>query len=111
MFQLELANADHEMRNLVGVIDVEHPLGKLAGLIDIAVGEHGEERAAQQIRIARIELQHIHVIGGGGRGIALGAGMARGQIAAGRVLGRKFLLRRRLNGRRLDGEHRRKTES
>ena len=110
MLQLELADADHQMRDLVGVIDVEHALGKLAGLIDVAVGEHREKGAAQQIRILRIELEHIHVIGGRGGGIALGAGMARGEIAAGGVLRRKFRWRRRLNGGRLGGEHRWKTE-
>ena len=90
MLELELANADHQMRDLVGAIDVEHALGKLGGLVDIAAGEHGEEGAAQQIRIARIELQHVHVIGGGGSGIALGIGVARGKIAAGRIFRRKF---------------------
>ena len=95
---LELADTDHQARDAIGVIDVEQPLAELARLFDIAVGEHGEEGAAEQIGVARIELQHIHVIGGGRRGVALRPGMPGGEIAAGGVFGRKLLLRRRLNG-------------
>ena len=111
MLLLEIAYADHQTRNAIGVIDVEQPLGKSAGVVDIAIGEHGEKGAAEQIGIARIELQHVHVIGGGRCGVALRAGMPRGKIAAGCVFRREFLLRRRLNGRCLDGKRRRQAES
>ena len=77
----------------------EQPVGKLAGLVDVAVGEHGEEGAAEQIGIVRIVLEHVEVIGGRCGGVALGAGMAGGQIAAGRIVVQEFLLRRRLGGK------------
>ena len=47
---LERANADHETGDAVGVVDLQEPVGELAGLIDIAVGEHGEEGAARADR-------------------------------------------------------------
>ncbi len=89
---LERANADDQMGDAVGVVDLQKPVSKLAGLIDVAAGEHGEKGAAEQIGIFRIGLQHVEVIGGGGGGIALGAGMAGGQIVAGRVVEQQLLL-------------------
>ena len=87
MFQLELAYADHQAGNTIGMIGGQKPLAKLAGLVDVAIGEHGEERAAEQIGIARIELEHVEIVRCRRRRIALGSGMARSQIAAGCILG------------------------
>ena len=97
---LEFAHADHETRDTIVAIEREQPFGKLARLFDIAVGQHREEGAAEQIRVARIELKHVEVIGRGGGGIALGAGMAGGQIAAGGIFRRKLSCARRLGGKR-----------
>ncbi len=99
MFLLEIADAEHQVGNAIGVIDREQPLAKLAGIVDVAVAEHRQESAAQQIRIARIELEHVHVIGGFRSGIALFSGVPGGEIAAERVVWRQ--VRRHLNSGRL----------
>ncbi len=110
MLELKFPHADHQTCDAIGMINVEQSLGKLGCLIDIAVGKHGEKRAAEQIGIMRIELEHVEVIGGRGGGIALRSGMPGGQIAPGGVLGRKLLVRRRLNGSGLDGKRGRKAQ-
>ena len=74
-------------------------------MIDVAVGEHGEKGAAEQIGIFRIGLEHVEVVGRRGGGIALGAGMAGGQIIAGRIVVHQFLLGGRGVCRRQDGEY------
>ena len=66
MLLLEFADADHEPGNAVGVVDATSRSASLLGIVDIAVGEHGEKRAAQQIGIVRIELEHVEVIGRSG---------------------------------------------
>ncbi len=108
---LQFSDPDHQTRDAVGVVDREQPLAELARLVDIAIGEHGEESAAEQIGIFRIELQHVEVIGRGGPGIALGAGMARRQVTAEGIVGQQRLLRRRLGGNRLRGEDRGQAQS
>ena len=79
---LERAHAEHKPRDPIAAIDLHQTIGQAAGLLDIAFGEHGEEGAAEQLRIARIGLQHVEVISGRGRRIALGAGMPGREIAA-----------------------------
>ena len=104
MPQLEFAYADHKTRDAVGVIDRKEPLGKFAGVVDVAIREHRKESAAEKIGVVRIELQHIEVIGCRGGGVALGSGMAGGQVAAGGIHGRELLLRRYLGGKGLGGK-------
>ena len=79
---LERAHAEHKPRDPVAAVDLHQPVGEAAGFVDIAFGQHREEGAAEQFRIARVGLQHVEVIGGRGRRIALGAGMPGGEIAA-----------------------------
>ena len=105
VFLLERAHADDETGDAVGAVDLQQPVGKLAGLIDVAAGEHGEKGAAEQIGIFRIGLEHVEVIGRGCGGIALGAGMAGRQIIAGRIVVQEFLLGGRGVCRRQDGEY------
>ena len=50
VFLLERAHAEHEPGDAVGLVDLEQPVGELAGLVDVAVGEHGEEGAARADR-------------------------------------------------------------
>ena len=79
---LERAHPEHEPRDPVITIDLHHAIGQTAGLVDFALGEHRQERAAEQFRIARIRLQHVEIISCRGRRVALGTGMPGGQIAA-----------------------------
>ena len=64
---LERAHAEHKPRDPIAAVDLHQTIGQAAGLLDIAFGEHGEEGAAEQLRIARIGLQHVEVISGRGR--------------------------------------------
>ncbi len=97
---LERPHPDHQSRNAVVAIELDQPVGKPAGFIDVALGEHGEKGAAEQIGIARIGLENIEVISGRSAGIALDPGMPGGQIAAGGGRVRDLLRRRRLGGER-----------
>ena len=63
---LERAHAEHQPRDAIVAVDLEHPVGEPAGFVDVAVGQHREEGAAEQIGVARIGLQHVEVIGGRG---------------------------------------------
>ena len=69
---------------------------KLAGLLDIALRQHRQKCPAEQVRIARVELENAAVIGRCPSGISFSTGVAGCQIAAGSVFGRKLFLRRHL---------------
>ena len=97
---LERPHADDQPRDAVGAVDLDQPVGKLAGFLDITVGEDGEEGAAEEVGIARIGLEHVEVIGGRSRRVALGASMPRGQVAPGRGRVHDFLRCRWLRGER-----------
>ena len=71
MFLLEFPDADDEPRDTIVVIDREQPVGQFARRVDIAVAEFRKERAAEQIRIVRIELENVEVVGGGRAFVAL----------------------------------------
>ena len=100
MLLLERAHADHQPRDAVAAIDLQDPFGEPGGFLDVAIAEGRKKRAAQEIGIARIGLQHIEVIGGGGRGVAFDAGMAGRKVAAGDGVVGEFLRGRRLGGER-----------
>ena len=51
---LERADAEHKPRDPIAAIDLHQTVGEAAGLLDIAFGEHGQEGAAEQFRIARV---------------------------------------------------------
>ena len=97
---LEGSHADHQPRDAIVAVDLDHTVGKPAGFVDIAFGQDREKGAAEQVGVARIGLQHVEVIGSRGGRVALGAGMPGGQIAAGSGRMHKVLCRRRLRGER-----------
>ena len=84
----------------------QDPFGELDRLIDVAVGDRGDEGAVEQFVVLRIGAQRGAVERRGGGRVALDAGMAGGEIAARHgqrlqiVAGRK--LRRRHRGGRDD---------
>ena len=100
MLLLQLAYTDHQPRYAIGAIDRKQSVGELVRPIDVAIGELGEERTAHRIRIVRIELQNVEVIGCGGSLVALRKEHAGGEITAGGILGRKLhLFCRRFRGK------------
>ncbi len=80
---LDRAHAEHEPRDAVGLVDLDHALGKLDRLVDLAVGQHRQEGAAEKLVVARIAAQRRAVVARGRRGVALSAGMTGGEVAAG----------------------------
>src|SRR5262245_19125850 len=58
-FLFKLAYAQHQSRNAVVPIHSEQAFAELARLLDIALGQHGEECAAEQVGITRIELEDV----------------------------------------------------
>ena len=94
LFLMQRAQAEHEPRDAIVAIDLDDALRELAGLFHIALGQDGKEGAAEQFGVARIELERVAIVGGGGDRVALGAGMTRGEVAA-RLRRMRELLRRR----------------
>ena len=92
---LEVAHADHQPRDAVRLVHRQDAIGKLDRFIDVAIGQRGDEGAVQQFVVLRIGAQRGAIECRGGSGVALDAGVARGQIAAGR--------RQRISGRTLLG--------
>ena len=79
---LERAHAEHQPRDAIVLVDLGHAIGEFDRLVDVAVDQEGQEGAVEQLAIVRIALERRAVIGGRGRGIALLAGMTRGEITA-----------------------------
>ena len=80
----QIAHADHEAGDAIGFVDRQNPVGELDRLVDVAVGERGDERAIEQFVVLRIAAQRRAVERRGRGGVALDAGVPGGQIAAGR---------------------------
>ena len=78
----ERLHADHKPRNAVRLVGGEDLLSQLDRLIDVALGDGGDEGAVQKLVVLRIGAQRGAIELGGGSRIALDAGMAGGQIAA-----------------------------
>ena len=95
---LERAHAEHQPRDPVVAIDLHQPVGQAAGFVDIALGQHREEGAAEQFGIARIGFQNVEVIGGRGRRVALGPGVPGSEVAARGGRMHKFLRGRCFRG-------------
>jgi hypothetical protein len=79
---LQVLYADDKTRDAVGLVDGQDLLGELHGVVDIALGNRGDEGAIQQLAVLGIGAQRGAIERGGGRRIALDAGMAGGEIAA-----------------------------
>ena len=95
---LEVAHADHQPRDAVGLVHRQDAVGELDGLVDVAIGQRGDEGAVEQFVVLRIGAQRRAIERRGGSGVALDAGMARGQIAAGRRQRFQIGLARELRG-------------
>ena len=80
---LDGAHAQNQPCDAVGLVVLQDAVGKPDQFVDLAAGEHGQERAGQKLIVARIGPQRRSVIGGGGPGIALDPGVTRSQIVAG----------------------------
>ena len=80
--QLEVAHADDQPRDAVRLVHRQDAIGKLDRFIDVAIGKRGDEGAIQQLIVLRIGAQRGAIEGRGGSGVALDAGMPRGEIAA-----------------------------
>ncbi len=81
--QLQIANADDQPGDAIGLVDRKNAVGELDGLVDIAVGERGNERAIQQFIVLRVGAKRRAIEGRGRTGVAFDAGVAGGQVAAG----------------------------
>ena len=79
---LEVAHADHEPRDAVGLVQRQDAVGELDRLVDVAIGQRRDEGAIEQLVVLRIGAQRRAIERRGGSRVALDAGMARGQIAA-----------------------------
>ena len=116
---LEVADADHEPRDAVGLVERQDAVGELDRLVDVAFRERGDEGAVEQFVVLRIGAQRGAIKRRGGSRVALDAGVAGGEIAAGGgqrfqvALARKLRrvvagmvrrLRQQCTGRRQQGE-------
>ena len=79
---LEVAHADHQPRHAVGLVDGQDAVGELDGLVDIAVGQRGDEGAIEQFVVLRIGAKRRAIERRRRAGVALDAGVAGGEIAA-----------------------------
>ena len=107
---LDRAHPDDEASDAIGLVDQQHALGKLDRVLDLAIGEHRQEGAAEQLVVTGIAAQSGAIVGRGRGGILLAAGVAGGQVAAGgRAAGKARGMRRlRLRARE---EHSRPNDS
>jgi hypothetical protein len=108
LLQLQPMHADDEPRDAVVLVDREDAIRELDRLVDIALGERRDEGAVEQLVVFRIRAQRRMVERRSRGGVTFHAGVARGQVAAGRghrqevAAGRESRFRR-LAGLRLAG--------
>ena len=79
----QVAHADHQPGHAIGFVDGQDAVGELDGLVDIAIGERGDERAIEQFIVLRIGAKRRAIECRRRVGVPLHAGMTGGQIAAG----------------------------
>ena len=82
MLVLERVHAEHQFGDAVVLVGLHDAFGIFHGFVDVAVDQQRQEGAVEQIAVIRIVLERLAVIGGGGAGVALLAGMAGGEITA-----------------------------
>src|SRR5262249_40263488 len=99
---LERAHPKDEPRDAIVLVDLQHALGKLHPFINLAIGQHRQEGAAEQLVVAGSAAQRGAVTRRGGRGVALTTRVASGEIAARGRGPRKAIARLRLGA---SGEH------
>ena len=93
---LEVADADHEAGDAIGLVDGQDAVGKLHRLVDIAVGERGDEGTVEQFVVLGIGAQRRTIERRRRIRIAFDAGVTGGQIAAGRGQRLEIALARKL---------------
>ncbi len=97
--RLSRLHADHQPRDAIVLVGLRDALGILHRFVDVAVDQQRQEGAIEQLAVFRVALERLPVIGGGGRRIALLAGMAGREIAARGGNTGKLLRGRRLRGK------------
>ena len=90
---LERLHADDQAGDPVVAVNRGDLLGKPRRFLDVAFRQHREEGALQEFVVLRIVTQRCAIVGRGGPGIPLRAGVARGEIAAGHRQPRKLVRR------------------
>ena len=85
---LEVAHADHQPRDAVGLVHRQDAVGELDGLVNVAIRQRGDEGAVEQFVVLRVGAQRRAIERRSRSGVAFHAGVARGEIAAGR--GQRF---------------------
>src|SRR5205814_5602595 len=90
---LDRAHPEDEPRDAIVFVDLQNAFSEFDALLDVAIGKHRQEGAAQQLVVARVTAQGGPVIGRRSGGIALTASVAGGEIAAGRRGAGKALAR------------------
>jgi len=99
---LDRAHSEDKPRDAIVLVDLQDALGKLHPFIDLAIGEHRQEGAAEQFVVTGIAAQRGAVIGRRRRDVALITRVPSGEIAARRRGPREAIARLRL---RASGEH------
>jgi hypothetical protein len=99
---LERTHPEDEARDAIVLVDLQHALGKLHPFINLAIGQHRQEGAAEQLVVAGITAQRGAVIRRRRRGVALTTGVPGGEIAPRRRDPGKGIARLRL---RASGKH------
>ena len=95
---LQRMDAEHQPGDTVALVELDHLIGQPDSLFDVAFRQDREERALQKFGIFRVAPERRAVIGGGSAGVALGAGMARGEIASRSGHARQLMRRGHVGG-------------
>src|SRR5262249_32540510 len=95
---LDRAHPKNEPRDAIVLVDLQDPLCEPDSLVDLPIGQHRQEGAAEQLVVTGIAAQRGAVIGRRRRGMARTTGVPSGEIAAGRRDPGKAIARLRLRG-------------
>ena len=79
---LSALHAEHQPRDAIVLVGLNDALGEFDGLVDVAVDQERQEGAVEQFAVVRVAFERRPVIGRGGAGVALLAGMTGGEVAA-----------------------------
>jgi len=80
---LDRPHAQDQPRDAIVLVDLYDPLSELDGFVHVTIGEHGQERAAQQFIVARITPKRCAIVVCSRSRITLYAGVTGGKEAAG----------------------------
>ena len=79
---LDRAYPDDEPRDAIVLVDLQNALSELDPFVNLAIGEHRQEGAAEQLVVTGITTQRGAVIGRRRRDVALITRVPSGEIAA-----------------------------